>query len=99
MNSIYLVLDMQNDLVHQNGPNGKSPLGAEVRSRDIVGRTARAINLARAAGPTQHVKDWTHLLLRRVDAGRGASHGTRRFGGAIERVAVAYRMQIDCRLH
>jgi nicotinamidase-related amidase len=50
MNSIYLVLDMQNDLVHQNGPNGKSPLGAEVRSRDIVGRTARAINLARAAG-------------------------------------------------
>ncbi|MCC2632232.1 MAG: hypothetical protein K0S48_118 [Ramlibacter sp.] len=27
MKSIYLILDMQNDLVSADGPNGKSPLG------------------------------------------------------------------------
>ncbi len=50
MKSIYLVLDMQNDLVHPDGPNGGSPLGAEVKARDIVARTAAAIAKARAAG-------------------------------------------------
>jgi nicotinamidase-related amidase len=50
MKSIYLILDMQNDLVHQDGPNGNSPLGAQVRSRDVVARTAAALERARAAG-------------------------------------------------
>lgn len=50
MKSIYLVLDMQNDLVSADGPNGKSPLGAEVKSRNILARTATAIAKARAAG-------------------------------------------------
>ena len=50
MKSVYLVLDMQNDLVSEDGPNGKSPLGAEVRTRNIIERTAAAVAKARAAG-------------------------------------------------
>ena len=50
MSSIYLVLDMQNDLVHAGGPNGKSPLGEQVVARDVVNKTARAIAKARDAG-------------------------------------------------
>lgn len=50
MKSVYLVLDMQNDLVSEEGPNGKSPLGAQVRERRILEKTANAIEKARAAG-------------------------------------------------
>ena len=50
MKSIYLILDMQNDLIHVDGPNGKSPLGEQVRARDIVAKTAATIKKARAAG-------------------------------------------------
>ena len=50
MNSIYLVLDLENDLVHEQGPNGKSQLGEQVRTRQVVERTAAAIVKARAAG-------------------------------------------------
>ena len=47
--TIYLVLDMQNDLVHAEGPSGKGPLGAQVREREILARTARVLQKARAA--------------------------------------------------
>jgi nicotinamidase-related amidase len=50
MKSVYLVLDMQNDLVAEDGANGKTPVGEQVRSRDVVARTAAAIEKARAAG-------------------------------------------------
>jgi nicotinamidase-related amidase len=50
MKTVYLVLDMQNDLVAEDGPNGKSPLGAQVRERGIVAKTRAAIEKARAAG-------------------------------------------------
>ena len=50
MRSIYLVLDMENDLVAEEGPNGKGPLGEQVRRRGIIGRTAAAIAKARGAG-------------------------------------------------
>jgi nicotinamidase-related amidase len=50
MKSIYLVLDMQNDIVHDDGPNGKSSTGEEIRSREIIQRTADAIAAARKAG-------------------------------------------------
>ncbi len=50
MKSIYLILDMQNDLVHADGPNGKSPLGEQVRSRKVVEKTAAALKKARDAG-------------------------------------------------
>jgi nicotinamidase-related amidase len=50
MRSIYLVLDMENDLVAEEGPSGKGPLGAQVRGRGIIAKTAAAIAKARAAG-------------------------------------------------
>lgn len=50
MSSIYLVLDMQNDIVHDDGPNGKTPGGDEIRQRGVITRTARAIAAARSAG-------------------------------------------------
>lgn len=50
MKSIYLILDMQNDLVHADGPNGKSPLGEQVRARRVVENTAAALDRARRAG-------------------------------------------------
>ncbi|MDB6105026.1 MAG: chloramphenicol resistance protein [Gammaproteobacteria bacterium] len=48
-NSIYLVLDMMNDLVHVDGPNGKAPYGEQARARRIVENTRRALEKARAA--------------------------------------------------
>jgi nicotinamidase-related amidase len=50
MPSIYLVLDMENDLVHADGPNGKAPFGQQVQIRDIIAKTAEALRKARAAG-------------------------------------------------
>lgn len=49
-NSIYLVLDMMNDLVHPDGPNGNAPYGEQSRARNIVENTRTAIDKARAAG-------------------------------------------------
>lgn len=48
-NALYLVLDMQNDLVHDDGPNGKGPLGEQVRERQLLPKTAAAIQRARDA--------------------------------------------------
>jgi hypothetical protein len=48
--SIYLVLDMMNDLVHPDGANGQAPYGVQARERDIVAHTRLAIDKARAAG-------------------------------------------------
>ena len=48
--SIYLVLDMENDLVHADGPNGKAAYGEQVRARNVLQNTRRAIDKARAAG-------------------------------------------------
>ena len=48
--TLYLVLDMINDLVHPQGPNGNSPYGVQRRERQIVQKTAVAVLKARAAG-------------------------------------------------
>ena len=48
--AIYLVLDMINDLVHADGPNGKSAYGEQVRNRCVLENTRRAVDKARAAG-------------------------------------------------
>lgn len=77
MKSVYLVLDMQVDLVGEAGANAGSPLGAQVRERDIVAKTARAIGKARAAG----------LAIGFVRVGFSASYaecpaGSPIFGGA-----------------
>ncbi|CAM3724776.1 isochorismatase family cysteine hydrolase [Polaromonas hydrogenivorans] len=50
MKSIYLVLDMQNDLVHVDGPNGKSPLGEQVRGRRVIENSVAVLAKAREAG-------------------------------------------------
>lgn len=50
MTSIYLVLDMENDLVHEDGPNAKGPYGQQVQGRQIIARTQDALAKARAAG-------------------------------------------------
>lgn len=50
MSSIYLVLDMENDLVHEDGPNAKGPYGQEVRRRQIIEKTRIALSKARSAG-------------------------------------------------
>lgn len=50
MKSIYLILDMQNDLVHADGPNGRTPLGEQARIRRVVENTAAALARARRAG-------------------------------------------------
>lgn len=49
-NSLYLVLDMINDLVHEDGPNGKKGYGPELRRRQTIPNTAEALRKARAAG-------------------------------------------------
>lgn len=57
MSSIYLVLDMINDLVHPEGPNGSAGFAAEVQGRRIVERTAKAIAATRAANvPLAYVR-------------------------------------------
>lgn len=48
--SIYLVLDMMNDLVHEDGVSAKGPYGEQVRARNIVSNSRAAIDKARAAG-------------------------------------------------
>ncbi len=47
--AIYLVLDMINDLIHDDGPNGQKGYGPELRRRNAIGNTAEAIRKARAA--------------------------------------------------
>jgi nicotinamidase-related amidase len=48
--AMYLVLDMINDVVHEDGPNGKVGSGLEVKRRNVIGNTKAAIAKARAAG-------------------------------------------------
>ena len=48
--AIYLVLDMMNDLVHPDGPNGKAAYGEQGRARNVLGHTRRMVDKARAAG-------------------------------------------------
>jgi nicotinamidase-related amidase len=50
MKSIYVVLDMQNDLVNADGINGQSSLGIQVRTRRIIENTRVALEKARDAG-------------------------------------------------
>jgi len=48
--AIYLVLDMENDLVHADGAGAKGPYGEQVRGRRILENTRHALDKARAAG-------------------------------------------------
>lgn len=46
----YLVLDLINDIVHPDGPNGQSGFGPEVARRKVLENTAFALARAREAG-------------------------------------------------
>lgn len=48
--SVYLVLDMQNELVHEDGPAAKGPMGPLLKQRRTLENTQLAIERARAAG-------------------------------------------------
>jgi len=48
--SMYLVLDMINDLVHEDGPNGNKGYGPILARRNTIANTAEALRKARAAG-------------------------------------------------
>jgi nicotinamidase-related amidase len=48
--AIFLVCDMVNDLVHEDGPNGKKGYGPILARRNVIANTADAIQKARAAG-------------------------------------------------
>lgn len=48
--SLYLVLDMINDLTHEDGPNGKQGYGPELRRRRTLENTAIALRKARESG-------------------------------------------------
>jgi nicotinamidase-related amidase len=50
-NAMYLVCDMINDLVHEDGPSAKT-YGPELARRNTVANTAEAIRKAREAGAT-----------------------------------------------
>jgi nicotinamidase-related amidase len=55
--AIYLVCDMINDLVHEDGPNGKKGYGPILSRRNTIANTAEAIRKARAAGvPIAYVR-------------------------------------------
>jgi nicotinamidase-related amidase len=47
--TLFLVLDMINDLVHEDGPNGKKGYGPILARRNVIANTAAAIAKARAA--------------------------------------------------
>jgi nicotinamidase-related amidase len=47
--AIFLVCDMVNDLVHEDGPNGKKGYGPILARRNVIANTADAIRKARAA--------------------------------------------------
>ena len=48
--SVYLILDMQNELVHEEGPSAKGPMGPLLKERRTIENTQLAIERARAAG-------------------------------------------------
>ena len=50
MTAAYLVLDLINDIVHADGPNGAQGFGPEVRRRKVLENTATALAAARSAG-------------------------------------------------
>jgi len=47
---MFLVCDMINDLVHEEGPNGKKGYGPELARRKTIANTMEALCKARAAG-------------------------------------------------
>ena len=47
--AMYLILDMINDLVHEDGPNGNKGYGPELKRRNTIANTVEALRKARAS--------------------------------------------------
>ena len=47
--SVYLVLDMQNDLVHPDGPAAKGPMAELLKQRRVIENTQLMLQRVRAA--------------------------------------------------
>lgn len=55
--SIFLVMDMINDLVHEDSPVAQKRYRAQIEAKDVLGNTVRALEKARAAGvPVGYVR-------------------------------------------
>ncbi len=48
--TLLLVVDLINDLVHEEGPNGSTALGQQIRERRVIENAAMALQHARSTG-------------------------------------------------
>ena len=77
--SMFLVLDMINDLSHEDGPNGKKGYGPILARRNIIANTAIAIAKARAAGvPIGYVRVGFSPDYREVATNSGVFNGAKK---------------------
>ncbi len=80
-NTMFLVLDMINDLIHEDGPNGKKGYGPILERRDIIANTATAIAKARAAGvKIAYVRVGFSPDYREVATNSGVFNGAKKAG-------------------
>ena len=80
-NTMLLVLDMINDLIHEDGPNGKKGYGPILERRKTVENTAIAIAKARAAGvKIAYVRVGFSPDYREVAANSGVFMGAKKAG-------------------
>ena len=80
-NTMFLVLDMINDLIHEDGPNGKKGYGPILERRKTVENTAIAIAKARAAGvKIAYVRVGFSPDYREVAANSGVFMGAKKAG-------------------
>lgn len=81
-NTMFLVLDMINDLVHEDGPNGGAKgYGPILARRKVIDNTALAISKARAAGvKIAYVRVGFSPDYREVAANSGLFMGVKKAG-------------------
>ena len=80
-NTLFLVLDMINDLIHEDGPNGKKGYGPILERRNVIANTATAIAKARAANvKIGYVRVGFSPDYREVAANSGLFNGVKNAG-------------------
>ncbi len=79
--TMLLVLDMINDLIHEDGPNGKKGYGPILERRKVIDNTALAISKARTAGVLiGYVRVGFSPDYREVAANSGLFNGAKKAG-------------------
>ena len=80
-NTMLLVLDMINDLIHEDGPNGKKGYGPILERRKVIDNAALAISKARAVGvPVGYVRVGFSPDYREVAANSALFNGAKKAG-------------------